>query len=393
MGVQLNNRGRISTATFAGLVFALTTAVTLTLLRQPREAEGVLPEVGRSSDPRDLWVSREIAPRPPFGAQERRNVEAFARTAPSVVHVDAVGVALYVQTADQDPPDGVGSGFVWSDRGHIVTSLHVVRDRGGATSVTLADGSRWPAEFVGMDEQNDLAVLSIPAPSELLHPVMIGSSSDLLIGQGVLAIGNPFGLDHTLTLGVVSGLDRSIRGNAKSLIDGAIQHDAAIHPGSSGGPLLDTAGRLIGINTAVSSGSSNLAFAIPVGIINESVPQIIADGFESWPELGLVFAPDQTGLEMLRRSGWMKETACDFGVIVVEVQPGSPAETAGILPIETAVNMQRIGDVIVGVNGIQLRSREDLTLELSRCEPGAEVQLDLRRRGEPHGAVLVYKAR
>ena len=135
------------------------------------------------------------------------------------------------------------------------------------------------------------------------------------------------------------------------------------------------------------------AFAIPVGIINESVPQIIADGFESWPELGLVFAPDQTGLEMLRRSGWMKETACDFGVIVVEVQPGSPAETAGILPIETAVNMQRIGDVIVGVNGIQLRSREDLTLELSRCEPGAEVQLDLRRRGEPHGAVLVYKAR
>lgn len=393
MGVQINKRGRISTATFAGLVFALTTVLTLTLLRQPRGAEGVPSEVGHSSDPRDFWVSREVTPRPPLGAQEKRNIAVFERTAASVVHVDAIGVALYVQTADQDTPDGVGSGFVWSDRGHIVTSLHVVRDRGGATSVTLADGSRWPAEYVGMDEQNDLAVLSIPAPPELLQPIAIGSSSDLSIGQGVLAIGNPFGLDHTLTVGVVSGLDRSIGAGANSLIDGAIQHNAAIHPGSSGGPLLDTAGRLIGINTAVSTGSSSLAFAIPVGVINESVPQIIANGFESWPELGLVFAPYEAGLEMLRRSGWMKETARDFGVIVVEVQPSSPAETAGILSIETAVNVQRIRDVIVGVNGVELRSRDDLTRELSRCEPGAEVRFDLRRRGEPHEVVLVYKAR
>ena len=390
---QLQERGGISATTFAVLVFLGMTTVTLGALqwmggdRSEEEAPRAESDHLALHLPRATQLDHVLEP------QEQRIVQVFERVAPSVVHVDAVGLVVNMQRADQPPPDGVGSGLVWSDCGHIVTSLHVVRGRSGATTVTLADGTKWSAKLVGMDEEHDLAVLAISAPSDQLHPIEIGSSADLVIGQSVLAIGNPFGLDHTLTAGVISGLDRSISGGSTPVIDGTIQHDAALYPGSSGGPLIDSAGHLVGINTAVRTGSSRLAFAIPVDVINEVVPEIIANGFEFWPELGFILAPDVFSLEALRAAGWMEETGCEFGVIIIEVEEGSSAADAGLRPIQTGVNLVRIGDVIVGVDGQGLSSRDELTRHLTRLRPGDEARLDLRRRDGAEQLVLVFQGR
>lgn len=393
MDDQSQERGRMSATTFAALVFFCTTTVTLGALQWMGEDESTPVEPPAQNDHLALHLPRNVETDLVLDPRERRNAEIFQRVAPSVVHVDAIGLVLNMQRADQPPPDGVGSGFVWSDHGHVVTSLHVVNYRSGATTVTLADGTKWPTKFIGMDEEHDLAVLAVSAPAHLLHPIEVGSSADLVIGQDVLAIGNPFGLDHTLTAGVISGLARSISGDSTSVIDGTIQHDAALYPGSSGGPLIDSSGHLVGINTAVRTGSSRLGFAIPVDVINEVVPEIIANGMECWPELGFILAPDEFALNLLRASGWMEETGCDFGVIIIEVQEDGPAAEAGILPVQTGVNLVAIGHVIVGVDGQSLRSRDELTRHLASLTPGDEVRLDLRRRDKAEEVVLVFQSR
>ncbi len=378
---------------FAGTVFLLTTCVTLLVLLRVRREPGLDLSPPKTLDILELRKPRPLAPAAAFTPHERRNVALFRAVAPSVVHVDAVGTTLLMQRADEVPPDGVGSGFVWSRRGHIVTSLHVVRNRSGASTVTLADGSKWPAEFVGMDEEHDLAVLAIPAPAERLVPIRLGSSAGLAIGQDVLAIGNPFGLDHTLTSGVISGLNRTIGGEGGTLIKGAIQHDAPMHMGNSGGPLLDSSGRLIGINAAIRPGSSQLAFAIPVDVINRVVPRIIDEGMESWPELGFVLAPEQWGLEQLQASGWTEETGLDFGVVVVEIQLDGPAAKAGMQPLQQGLGTLKLGDVIVAVDGTPLASRDQLSLYLDALRPGDRVRLGLRRFGEPQEVELTFQAR
>jgi len=387
----LQPRGGASATSFGALVFLATTSVTLAVLlwrRDPAPAEGPEDPLG-THRPRDVELGGALAP------HELRHVQVFESAAASVVHVDAVGVALHMRLAD-DPPeeDGIGSGFVWSERGHIVTSLHVVRDRGSGTSVTFANGERYPAEYIGASTEHDLAVLAVAAPPELLYPIRVGDSAGLRIGQDVLAIGSPLGLDHTFTAGVISGLGRSIRGDA-GVIEGVLQHDAAIHPGSSGGPLLDSAGHLIGINTARSGIRDGLSFAIPADVINEVVPQIIADGFEFWPELGCALMSDRMSLELLTASGWTRETGLDFGVIIVEVHPDGPADRAGLESVTTiGLGQARIRDVIVGVDGVPLASRDQLTTYLSRVSPGDEVRLDLRRSGGvPQEVAVVFRGR
>src|SRR5262249_4419728 len=209
------------------------------------------------------------------------NIAIYKTAKPSVVHITSLTVQRDEWNfSTQEVPEGTGSGFVWDEGGHVVTNYHVIKDA-NAAHVTLADHTTWRASLVGAAADKDLAVLRIDAPKDKLVPIQIGSSSDLQVGQMVYAIGNPFGLDLTLTTGVVSALDRQIQSVTKRTIKNVIQTDAAINPGNSGGPLLDSAGRLIGVNTAIyspSGSSAGIGFAIPVDEVNRVVPQLIKKG-------------------------------------------------------------------------------------------------------------------
>ncbi len=219
-------------------------------------------------------------------------------------------------------PQGSGSGFVWDHQGHVVTNFHVIRGASEAV-VTLADGSERPASLVGVAPDHDLAVLKIDVPSEALRPLAVGASKDLRVGQFVMAIGNPFGLDQTLTTGVVSALDREIESVSGRRIYGVVQTDAAINPGNSGGPLIDSSGRLIGVNTAIQSpsgASAGIGFAVPVDTVNRIVPQLIRYGEAKRPGIGVSLL----GANMARRFGVE-------GVVIREVFQGGPAAAAGLM--------------------------------------------------------------
>ena len=235
-------------------------------------------------------VPRAVAPRGPLTSEEHANIEIFRRASPSVVHITSLGMQRDLFSLRvQEVPRGTGTGFVWDERGHIVTNFHVIQDANGA-KVTLADQSSWDAELVGTFPGRDLAVLRIKAPRDKLPPIAIGSSRDLQVGQRVYAIGNPFGLDQTLTVGIVSALNREIESFGGRTIRGVIQTDAAINPGNSGGPLLDSAGRLIGINSQIASpsgASAGIGFAIPVDEVNRVVPRLIRDGRFVRPSIGV----------------------------------------------------------------------------------------------------------
>jgi len=224
---------------------------------------------------------RAVTPRGPLLAEEQSQIEVFRKTSPSVVHITTLETQRdFFSLNVQQVPRGTGTGFVWDERGHIVTNFHVIQNGNGAR-VTLADQSAYNAELVGAFPDRDLAVLRIQAPREKLPPIPVGTSRDLLVGQRVYAIGNPFGLDQTLTTGIVSALNREIESVNQRTIRGVIQTDAAINPGNSGGPLLDSAGRLIGVNTAIyspSGASAGIGFAIPVDEVNRIVPRLIRDG-------------------------------------------------------------------------------------------------------------------
>ncbi len=221
-------------------------------------------------------------------------------------------------------PEGTGSGFIWDEGGHIVTNYHVIKGADGA-HVTLADHTTYRASLVGAAPDKDLAVLHIDAPKDKLVPIRIGNSTDLQVGQMAYAIGNPFGLDLTLTTGVISALGREIQSVTKRTIKNVIQTDAAINPGNSGGPLLDSAGRLIGVNTAIyspSGSSAGIGFAIPVDEVNRVVPQLIKNGKVERPGLGVQVAHDQLA----------RELGVQKGAVIVRAFRNSPAAKAGLRP-------------------------------------------------------------
>eukprot|EP00884_Botryococcus_braunii_P016762 jgi/Botrbrau1/376/Bobra.110_2s0031.2 len=235
-------------------------------------------------------------------AEEKETIDIFNRNRASVVYITNLAVRRDAFTMDlMAIPQGAGSGFVYDVDGHIITNYHVIK---GANDlqVTLTEGEEYKASVIGFDQDKDIAVLKITVPDDerksLLQPIKLGDSSDLLVGQRVYAIGNPFGLDHTLTMGVISGTGREINsGNTGRPIEDVIQTDAAINPGNSGGPLLDSAGALIGVNTAIfspSGANSGVGFAIPVDVVKSSVQQIILYGKVIRPILGIQFAPDQS---------------------------------------------------------------------------------------------------
>jgi S1-C subfamily serine protease len=308
--------------------------------------------------------------------EERRTIDIFERASPSVVYITSLGPARrnFFGAPSMNVPKGTGTGFVWDKSGHIVTNFHVIQGAAGA-EVTLHDKSRWPAELVGKDPDNDLAVLRIAAPPRLLQPIKVGRSNSLRVGQHVLAIGNPFGLDHTLTTGVISALERQIPSVSGRTIDGVIQTDAAINPGNSGGPLLDSRGRIIGVNTAIHSKtgqSAGIGFAVPVDTVGRVVPQLIDRGEVRRPRLGVGFAsPD-----VPRRLGVR-------GVLLTEVVAGSPAARAGLrsMGYDKEGRFDR-GDLIIGFAGRRVQNIPDLKDALYRHSVGETVSVTVIRGGE-----------
>ena len=311
---------------------------------------------------------------------ESATIELFRAASPSVVFVTNLAQRRDVLTLRSlDVPQGAGSGFVWDSRGHVVTNFHVIQG-GNAWQVTLDDHSSWDAEVVGAAPDKDLAVLRIRAPVENLAPLLVGASADLQVGQKVFAIGNPFGLDHTLTTGIISALGREIESVGGLPIRDVIQTDAAINPGNSGGPLLDSAGRLIGVNTAIYSPSgayAGVGFAIPVDTVRWVVTDLIAYGGLQRPTLGVQVAPD----------AWARELGLE-GALVARVVPGSGAERAGIEGIHrNALGRVEIGDTITALDGAQIRSSADLILMLETRKRGESVKLTVVREGRQREVV------
>jgi S1-C subfamily serine protease len=318
--------------------------------------------------------SRPIAARGELTVAEKSLTALFEEAAPSVVYITSVALRRdFFRLNVMEIPSGTGTGFVWDDRGSIVTNFHVIRDAARA-EVTLADGSIWEAKLVGYAREKDLAVLHIDAPRRQLRPIQIGTSSDLKVGQSVLAIGNPFGFDQTLTTGIVSALGREIESTDGVPIRDVIQTDAAINPGNSGGPLLDSAGRLVGVNTAIvspSGGYAGVGFAIPIDTVNWVVPQLIAHGRVQRPSMGVELASDH----IARRAGIE-------GAVVTQVVEGSGAQRAGIRPVyRDRRGRATVGDVIVAVNGEPIRSGGELGLILEGLKEGDAIDVTVDRNG------------
>jgi S1-C subfamily serine protease len=268
-------------------------------------------------------------------------------------------------------PRGTGSGLIWDENGYIVTNYHVIADTQGA-QVTLSDQSVWKAQLVGVDQDTDLAVLRIDAPKRLLTPIPIGTSADLQVGQRVFAIGNPFGFDHTLTTGVVSGLGREITSSSDRPIQGVIQTDAAINPGNSGGPLLDSSGRVIGINAAILSPSgayAGIGFAVPIDAVNRIVPMLIRGERVQRPNLGVKTADDY----LVRRLGFE-------GVLILTVTPGGAADKAGLRATRREDTGRIVlGDLIVAINGKPVRNTSEFYRAIDEHKIGDTVRVTVIR--------------
>ncbi len=325
---------------------------------------------------------RPVAPRVNFLPQEQATINLFETTSPSVVHIESISVRRDFSTLNLTKiPAGTGTGFIWDRDGHIVTNYHVIREA-NAAKVILNDQTTWNAKLVGAEPDKDLAVLKIDAPVEKLTPILLGTSSDLRVGQSVFAIGNPFGLDQTLTTGVISGLGREIEAVTGRTIEDVIQTDAAINPGNSGGPLLDSSGRVIGINTAIFSPSgayAGVGFAVPVNVVNRMVPQLIDFGRVIKPVLGIEIANEA----VLRRQGIE-------GVLVLNVVKGSGAEEAGIRGTSRDSRGQLIlGDLVVEVDGRKINESEDIYKALDRRKVGDVVTVKVQRGREEFSSLEV----
>jgi 2-alkenal reductase len=311
---------------------------------------------------------RPIEPRGKLADVERATIEIFQRVAPSVVHIAGRAEENILSSSLDTAQVQTGTGFMWDDAGHIVTNSHVVQGA-SALAVRLASGEVLRGRVIGAAPGVDLAVLSVSSSRGLPRPVALGRSSDLKVGQSAFAIGNPFGLDQTLTTGVISALKRRLPTSGGREISDVIQTDAAINPGNSGGPLLDSAGRLIGVNTAIFSltGSNvGIGFAIPVDVVNRVVPQLIRNGRVPMAGIGIIAADEGTATKLGVQ-----------GVVVVRTLPGSPAEQAGLQGIDA--RSRALGDIIVAANGRPVHRLADLIEEIEKTGIGKPVHLNVMR--------------
>ena len=320
-----------------------------------------------------------------LGADERASIEVFKRISPSVTYITNKRFQRdYFSFNVMEIPQGTGSGFLWDNKGHIVTNFHVVYEA-DEIEVRMRDGKSYDADVVGADPDHDLVVLQINATNLNISPVMIGNSNDLQVGQKVLAIGNPFGLDSTLTTGVISALGRTIQSMTKRYIHDVIQTDAAINPGNSGGPLLDSFGRLIGVNTAIISPSgtySGVGFAVPVDTVNRIVTKLINHGKVGRPGFGISLIPEH----IMSRIG-------TEGVGILEVFKGSSAEEAGLREVKRLSNGRvQMGDIIIEVAGSKIRGSSDLVRILDKHEVGDEVDIIIIRENVKKSIQIVIQS-
>jgi S1-C subfamily serine protease len=323
----------------------------------------------------------------PVNALEDQVVAVYDSAGPAVVNISTIVIAydFFMRPVPQE--GGTGSGFLYDNEGHIVTNYHVV-ENAEELSVTLADGEVYPAEIVGADPSNDLAVVRIDA-GNLPEPIGLGNSDGLRVGEFVVAIGNPFGLERTLTVGVISSLGRVIQSPDGRFIGEAIQTDAAINPGNSGGPLLDLEGRVIGVNSQIispSRASAGIGFAVPVNTVKRVVPQLIAKGRYAHPWLGvqpLGLTPERA--QAFREAGM--DVPVDEGLLMIEVVSGGPADRAGIQGGDRIVQLGNVrlalgGDIITAINGEAVDDLQELTVYLeTQTQVGDTVEVTIVRDG------------
>ena len=326
---------------------------------------------------------RDVTPTKGLSPNEVATIKLFEDAAPSVCFITTTTIQNDYFSRRVEVPRGTGSGFVWDRNGHIVTNFHVIQDvyrrQSGRITVTMGDQSSYQATLVGIAVDKDLAVLKIQPENGNLRPIPVGRSENLKVGQNVYAIGNPFGLDQTLTTGIVSALGREIQSLSDVPIKDAIQTDAAINPGNSGGPLLDSSGRLIGVNTAIyspSGASAGIGFSIPVDVVNWVVPEIIKYGELRRPSIGIELA---TGY-LAQRLGLGNLN----GVLVLGVSEGSAAEKAGLQPTyRNRYGEFILGDIIVGIDNQKISSQSDLVGALANYRPGDRIKLKIIRNKTP----------
>ena len=325
-----------------------------------------------------------IAPVTQIFDTERATIALFEKSAPAVVYITTKVVQTNYFTRNvEEIPRGTGSGFIWDNDGHVVTNAHVIAQSNKAY-VTLADGSNWEAEVIGKEDSKDLAVLKIKAPAAKLNPLPVGTSGDLKVGQFAMAIGNPFGLDQTLTTGVVSALGREIKSLTGRPIRNVVQTDAAINPGNSGGPLLDSSGRLIGVNTQIyspSGTSAGIGFAIPVDEVNWVVPELIKYGKVKRPTIGVALVSPSDLLRMGIQN--------IDGALVAEVVENGPAEISGLKGFERTSNGDvEMGDIIIGVGQEKVGNYDDLVLALEKYRVGDKVKVIFLRNKDKKETVV-----
>jgi S1-C subfamily serine protease len=319
---------------------------------------------------------------PTVATDEQNNIEIYRAVSPGVVNITNHGYQENFWGVF--PSEGTGSGSIVDERGYILTNYHVIQ---GATQLEVqVENDKFPGKVVGTDRDDDLAVIKIDAPrGQRLTVVKLGTSKGLDVGQKVLAIGNPFGLQRTLTTGIISGLERPLRDQvARRTIAGAIQTDAAINPGNSGGPLLNAKGEMIGINTAIQpnagGGSIGIGFAVPVDLANRIIPEIISKGYVSRPWLGVTMLP------LTPRIARAFELQVEEGMIVGDVYRNSGAAAAGLRPAIVrdsiyGMSLQQLGDVILTVGGRKVASADELQNALQDKKPGETVDVELLRQG------------
>lgn len=315
---------------------------------------------------------------PSLATDEQNNIEVYKAASPGVVYIQSTTMQTDFFGMFTRPVEGAGSGSIIDEQGDILTNFHVIANAEKLT-VSFGSGKTYPAKVIGKDPDTDLAVIRLTeTPKEPLTIVPLGDSDKLIVGQKVLAIGNPFGLDRTLTTGVISGLQRPIRAQNGRPIEGAIQTDASINPGNSGGPLLDSHGRMIGINSQIEStsgSSAGVGFAIPVSIAKRIVPQLIRDGEIRRPKLG-ISPRDVASLQNQVR------TPVSSGVLIVSVLPGGPAANAGLRGVvQTEDGDVELGDIIVAIDGEKVDSNDDLFKILDKHKVGDTVSLEIIRQG------------
>jgi S1-C subfamily serine protease len=313
---------------------------------------------------------------------EKNNISVYEKVADGVVNITSTTIQMDF-FFNAFPTQGSGSGSIIDTKGHILTNNHVVADA-QKLEVTLGDGSKWPAKPIGSDPDNDLAVIKIDAPRERLKVIPMGDSRNLKIGQKVLAIGNPFGLERTLTTGIISSLGRTIRSEAGTLMEDIIQTDAAINPGNSGGPLLNSGGEIIGINSAIispSGGSVGIGFAIPVNTAKRVVPELIAKGYVSYPWIG---ATIQSLIPEIAK--FLKVSKVERGAMIAEVVKGGPSDKAGLKGGDQRVQVGNMivivgGDIVVKADQQEVKTNDELIRYIREKKPGDTILLNVFRKG------------